>query len=1243
MARQYKQLKVWHWNANGYRCRRAVLQQVVQAMTDPPDVILIQETHTEDVPKLLGYRAHASPPSSRAAGKGAAQGVCIFVKKGINFIPVDLSFNQNSALEACAVELSLGKSKRIPVTIVNTYSNPQHRGQRFKAYFQNISRRAAQTRCIVAGDFNAPHKELGYPRTTAKGDNLLDEAAAAGFQLLTDPCYPSRLGTSTARDTTPDLAFIHLPVEEEVRWRNTGDNLGSDHFIIEVTLRVRGITGQRSRNKHQLIDWNAFRNKGTRNEEITDVEDWTKDIVTMVKEASTEIETDTEVSTVDTKLAHLIEARQSIQRRWRRNRTNRNLRRRVARLGKEIESYSRKLCRQQWDAICREADGRLHTSRTWQLFRHLRDETKSKSYQHHRMAQILQTAVKQKGEREVCNYLNDKYLPETQAQDHPEYAGEDNSALDADIEEHEVRCALAALNCKSAAGPDGVHNKALRNLGDYEVTKLTAYYNKCWRAGQIPRQWKQARTVLIPKPGKPPNLENLRPISLTSCVGKVLEHVLNNRWQRHLETTNTYPDSMIGFRNGLCTQDAMLLIQKDILDDPSRVDCRAILGLDVKSAFDNVSHAAVLKQVERLNLGRRTYNYIRDFLTGRTAQLQAGHLQLPERKLGSKGTPQGAVISPLLFNLVMIPVAESLAKLPQVHHTIYADDVTLWTAGGPLGHVQDRLQEAVKVIERQLDGTGLQCAPQKSELLVLPPPGHWRKDIERQAAEITIKTRDGGIIPHVKQLRILGMHVDRGPGNPTATSRLVSKIGIATRLVKQVTTSRTGMREKNLLKLAHSFIVSHVTYVGAFHRWLQHETARINAAIRKAYKAIMGLFPGTSNAAFAELGVCNTLEEIGEAQRISQINRLGTTKTGRAVLHRARIAQLEAEALQDGLQHVGEVARRVTVYPLPRNMHPEENKERRRARARALALAHETDAEAYYVDAARYSTPGGAYTLAVIRASDGECVTAASVRTQEAIRAEEAAIALAIGCSKHNTVTILSDSMSAVANFGKGYVGQTARALLPGGSRSSATAVAGPKIYIRWFPAHMGATVGGRPNRNEEADSTARELTHRAAGTPPSRQLPATDPCPITNYSDLLVWYREQRRSMARPHHRLSREEEVHLRRLQTGTVLTPALARHVRPGHYASATCSVCCAVLADLPHVLWGCNEHERRGYPQTLPERINSGLVSTNLLEQRTVVQLLVTALSRQRRAETGAERPSDGRVVPRAPPGHAPGAR
>lgn len=239
------------------------------------------------------------------------------------------------------------------------------------------------------------------------------------------------------------------------------------------------------------------------------------------------METEDTIQRMDPRLAHMIEARQALQKRWKRQRHNRNLRKRVAELNRSIEKYSRQLCAQQWNAICNEADGQLHAGRTWKLLRHLMDESKSKDYQQHRLSQIVYATTKQLGEEEMCKRLNERYLPSTPSETHIDYQGPPNPLLDKDIEEWEVRKAAQDLNCKSAAGPDQITNKALRNLNDEAITALTTYYNKCWRAGTLPKQWKAARTILIPKPNKPPGIENLRPISVTSCAGKVLEHVLN--------------------------------------------------------------------------------------------------------------------------------------------------------------------------------------------------------------------------------------------------------------------------------------------------------------------------------------------------------------------------------------------------------------------------------------------------------------------------------------------------------------------------------------------------------------------------------------------------------------------------------------------------------------------------------------------------------------------------------------------
>ncbi|KAL3191885.1 hypothetical protein MRX96_059391 [Rhipicephalus microplus] len=311
--------------------------------------------------------------------------------------------SRDTAIELCVTELAISgkgrgtrgarkKKTSTTVFIANIYSNPRHGKQKFKTLFHKIKSTTSQAQkdlakrgdaaAVICGDFNAQHRELGYTTTTSKGRNLLEDAGEAEFTLLINPAHPSRIGTSVARDTNPDLTFAMLPEGGTAKWRNTGINLGSDHFIIEIELPLAHLNGNPNRDKtikHKLVDWSKFRN--TKLGEVDNIDEWSAKLLAATEGATEEIDAPEEIETMDPRLAHLLEARRSLQKRWRRQRHNRKLRNKIAELGREIERHSRQLCSRRWFALCSQADGQLHRDGTWKLLRQLMDETKSCEYQ----------------------------------------------------------------------------------------------------------------------------------------------------------------------------------------------------------------------------------------------------------------------------------------------------------------------------------------------------------------------------------------------------------------------------------------------------------------------------------------------------------------------------------------------------------------------------------------------------------------------------------------------------------------------------------------------------------------------------------------------------------------------------------------------------------------------------------------------------------------------------------------------
>lgn len=388
-SNRHRPLRIWQWNANGLHFKRNTLQQHIRQL-DPestPDVLLLQETHSEQILTMPGYHAYAIPPSARGEGAGTAQGVSILVKKGITCIehpPIAAS-----PIEHGVAEIVLGRRKsKESIFVVTAYSNPRHYRQRFRHFFRRLIQLAGSNTVLVGGDFNAPHQAWDYPRTTAKGRSLHDEAADTGFLLLNDTTFHTRIGTSVQRDTNPDLTF-HRPAPHcaAAQWSHTGHSLGSDHYILEVLVPTSQAVLSAKRRTQHLTDWDAFRHELEQldtldgRDNIQAITEWTQTLQRVKKRTTRAVEVPEQVDSVDSHLAHMLEARQSLQRRWKRYRSSRNLRKKIAQLNREIEKYCATLCRQQWHAVCQQAGGQLHVGRTWHLLRYLLDPAESKTTQ----------------------------------------------------------------------------------------------------------------------------------------------------------------------------------------------------------------------------------------------------------------------------------------------------------------------------------------------------------------------------------------------------------------------------------------------------------------------------------------------------------------------------------------------------------------------------------------------------------------------------------------------------------------------------------------------------------------------------------------------------------------------------------------------------------------------------------------------------------------------------------------------
>jgi RNA-directed DNA polymerase len=134
-----------------------------------------------------------------------------------------------------------------------------------------------------------------------------------------------------------------------------------------------------------------------------------------------------------------------------------------------------------------------------------------------------------------------------------------------------------------------------------------------------------------------------------------------------------------------------------------------VVDADIKSYFDTIPHAPLMTEVRTRIADGRVLELLEAYLT-------QGVLDGLEQWTPEAGTPQGAVISPLLANVYLHPVDQALAAAGyQVVR--YADDLVILCAS------EDEAQRALSLLRTLLESRGLRLHPEKTRVVDATLPG----------------------------------------------------------------------------------------------------------------------------------------------------------------------------------------------------------------------------------------------------------------------------------------------------------------------------------------------------------------------------------------------------------------------------------------------------------------------------------------------------------------------------------------
>jgi hypothetical protein len=697
-----KQLRILQWNVNGIGNKSEELLNILSENTI--DVALLQESWLNSSKNLFtpGFKQFRRDRQVQTGG-----GVIILVKNSL--ITKEIPFPALKSLEAVGASIATAIGE---INLWSLYSPPRKLDPDDMRFISRI----LGEKTFAGGDLNAKNVRWGASTTNAAGRKirLICEERKANILTPSTFTHYSHHGSADILDfaLTANLPATAIPI--------TLDSSASDHLPLLYCLNCSPSsripapkTGLNFNKFTRLVADNVYKLNELPLQTRTDADLCVDRLTTTIRDCADAAKFTLPSNSVpDAMPQHILTAikdRNRARKQWQLLRTaeNHNIfktkRNRVNRLltAHRHENWDRKI-----------ASLSTEDNTVWKMARALKNP-----YRATPPLQSDDTIASTDSEKAdvFANMLEKRFTNSLESELEEEAEAHFLSLRQCPIDEPAATCTrelldvVRGLKNRSAPGHDAISNKLLKNLPASAFSFLVTFFNFLFHISYFPTSWKRAKIIMLLKPLKPAsNPSSYRPISLLCTLSKLFETLIHNRLKHHLLLHNCIRPEQTGFRSKTSTTHQILRLTEKIASGfNARLVTQAVF-LDLEAAFDRVWTLGLLLKLSTFPLPIYLQKLIQSFTTDRTFYVKF-NLSSSQTFPIASGVPQGAILSPTLFNLFV----NDLPSIPGTETFLYADDTTFLAQGSNPRSTAEHLQRQIDSYEDWADTWKLSANPKK--------------------------------------------------------------------------------------------------------------------------------------------------------------------------------------------------------------------------------------------------------------------------------------------------------------------------------------------------------------------------------------------------------------------------------------------------------------------------------------------------------------------------------------------------